>query len=158
MVHNYQRRFFYLFSTIELGLIGLSFFAAYYFRYNEFSLALFQFEKQFQVLFAINLLAWFYLSHSFNLHAFKKGSSFEEESWEIIQTTVVCLMMAALPAFFIREHPVSRVFFVLFWIIEVSSLILFRLFLRYALKYIGSYGYRFRQFWSSGGMRVRPSY
>ena len=54
-------------------------------------------------------------------------------------------MMAALPAFFIREHPVSRVFFVLFWIIEVSSLILFRLFLRYALKYIGSYGYRFRQ-------------
>ena len=70
---------------------------------------------------------------------------FRNEAWDVIKTTTLCLLVAMLPPFFIRDYPLSRLFLVYLWPFQTGTLIVIRLILRETLKYIRRQGYNFRQ-------------
>ena len=55
------------------------------------------------------------------------------------------MLIASIPAFFFRENPLSRVFLVSLWPLQIVSLISLRFIFREFLKYIRRQGYNFRQ-------------
>ena len=94
MISKDQKQFS-IFLLIQLFIIICLFFAVYSFHTDEFSLTLFSFDRQFQVLIITNLLAWIYFSPQYNLYGFKRGASFKQPSLEVIKTTLLCLMLPA---------------------------------------------------------------
>ena len=67
------------------------------------------------------------------------------EAFDVFKTTSLCLVIAMIPAFFIREYPLSRLFLLYLWPLQTGSLILFHFALRTALRYIRKRGYDYRQ-------------
>ena len=133
------------FRLLDLSIILFSFYLAYYIRFGPIGLTISSLETQYQVFFSVYLVAWVYLSHRFQLYPSKRVIGFSREAWDVIKTTSLCFLIATLPAFFIREYPLSRVFLLYLWPFQTGSLISFRFIIRKTLKYIRRRGYNFRQ-------------
>jgi exopolysaccharide biosynthesis polyprenyl glycosylphosphotransferase len=71
--------------------------------------------------------------------------SFRKEIVDIVKTFTISMLIASIPAFFFRESPLSRVFLVSLWPLQIVSLISLRFIFREFLKYIRRQGYNFRQ-------------
>ena len=143
MLKEYKQKFNRIFRTADLIVILISFYASYYFRFGmpPFFLDL---PIQYKVFFPAYLIAWFYLSHRFELYRSRRIEGFKKETWEVVKSVTICLIVAEAAGFFLREYPLSRIFLLTLWIIQTFSLILFRLLVREFLKYIRKQGYNFR--------------
>lgn len=72
-------------------------------------------------------------------------TSFRNEAFNVFMVIGASLLIAAVPAFFIRDNPLSRIFLFYVALLESSALILFRLIGREFLKYLRRRGHNFRQ-------------
>jgi exopolysaccharide biosynthesis polyprenyl glycosylphosphotransferase len=126
-------------------IIAISFSVAYIMRFGIEGLIRFDFHLQFVVFFSSNIFAWLIVSNWFHLYSSKRFYGLLHEFRDVIKTTALCLVIAAIPAFFLRQEPLSRLFLLYFWPIQTSALILFRLLVRNFLRYIRLQGYNFRQ-------------
>ena len=144
MFKEYKSSLARIFCLVDLLIILFSFYAAYSLRFAQ-SLSIFQLPIQYAVFFSTYLIFWVYLSNSFRLYASKRLIGFRYEAWDVGKTTLLCLIIATLPAFFIRQYPLSRMFLLYLWPLQAGVLILFRFIVRETLKYIRRRGHNFRQ-------------
>lgn len=143
MLKEYNKRFNRIFRTIDLFIILLSFYAAYYLRFGKppfFSVL----PIQYQVFFLAYLIPWFYLSYRFDLYRGRRTWNFWKEAWDVAKTVLICFTVAEVVGFFLRDLPLSRIFLAYLLVIQASALIIFRLSLRKFLRYIRKQGYNFR--------------
>ena len=145
MLSQHKKRLAATFCIIDIFIILVSFCVAYCLRFGWKELSIPGIPIQFQIFFFTYLIAWIYLSSRFKLYTSKRITAFGYEAWDVCKTTVICLLIATLPAFFIREYPLSRIFLLYLWPLQTGALILFRFILRGALKYFRRLGYNFRQ-------------
>ncbi len=145
MLKRYKKPLANTFRFIDVLILVCSFYVAYGLRFGEIDLNIFDYPKQFQILFAIYLMVWIYFSIRLDLYSSKRVTRLWQEILDVCKTTTICLAIATIPPFFIREYPLSRIFLVYLWILQTGSLILFRFTLREALKYIRRRGYNFRE-------------
>jgi len=145
MLKEQKKSFEILFRLFDVLILTISFVIAYHLRFDQIELNVFHLPIQYLVFFFTYLMAWFYFSNRFKLYSSKRLSGFMRESLDVGKTTGICFLVATIPAFFIREYPLSRIFLLNFWPIHTCSLILFRFFVRMFLKYIRLRGYNFRQ-------------
>jgi len=145
MLKQYKKPFEKTFRFVDVLIIVCSLYAAYGLRYGEIDLNIFDYPKQFQILLPIYLVVWIYLSNRFQLYSSKRMISFYQEALDVCKTTIICLAIATIPPFFIREYPLSRLFLLYLWVLQTGTLILFRFALRKGLKYLRSRGYNYRE-------------
>ena len=145
MLSQHKKRLATTFCVIDIFIILVSFCVAYCLRFGWKELSIPGIPIQFQIFFLTYLIAWIYLSSRFKLYTSKRITAFWYEAWDVCKTTAICLLIATLPAFFIREHPLSRIFLLYLWPLQTGALILFRFVLRKTLKYFRRRGYNFRQ-------------
>lgn len=145
MLKQYKRPLSTTFRFLDLLIIFISFFVAYYLRFRLIPLNIFAIPLHFQVFFSTYLIAWIYLSSRFKLYTSKRLSSFRYEAFDVGKTTALCLVIATLPPFFMREFPLSRLFLIYLWPLQTGALILFHFAIRETLKYIRRQGYNYRQ-------------
>jgi len=143
MLKEHTNKFNRLFRAADLILILASFHAAYLCRLGipPFFTDL---PIQYQIFFPGYLVAWFILSHRFGIYESRRLASFKKEAWDVAKTVTVCLLVGEVVGFFMRDLPLSRLFLFYLWILQVSSLLLFRFQIREFLKYIRKRGYNFR--------------
>jgi exopolysaccharide biosynthesis polyprenyl glycosylphosphotransferase len=65
--------------------------------------------------------------------------------FDTAKTVTLCLVGATIPAFFLREDPLSRLFLLYLWPLQVGFLILFRFCIRTSLRILHLRGYDYRQ-------------
>ena len=145
MLSQHKKRLATTFCVIDIFIILVSFCVAYCLRFGWKELSIPGIPIQFLIFFLTYLIAWIYLSSRFKLYTSKRITAFWYEAWDVCKTTAICLLIATLPAFFIREHPLSRIFLLYLWPLQTGALILFRFVLRKTLKYFRRRGYNFRQ-------------
>ena len=145
MLKQYNRQFALAFRVFDFLILIFVFYLAYYLRHSSASLNFLNLPKQYQIFLPLYLLAWAYLSKRFRLYASKRMVSFKKEIVDIGKTLTISLLIASIPAFFVRENPLSRVFLVSLWLLQIFSLISLRFIFREFLKYIRRQGYNFRQ-------------
>ena len=133
-----------MFRLADLLIILLSFYIAYSLRFGQ-SVNILQLPVHYTILFFSYLILWFYFSYRFQLYDSKRLAHFKYESWDVIKTTALCLVIATVPAFFIRKYPLSRLFLLYLWPLQTGVLLIFRFILRETLKYIRRRGYNYRQ-------------
>jgi exopolysaccharide biosynthesis polyprenyl glycosylphosphotransferase len=134
-----------VFRIIDFLIVLASLYIAYQIRFGPISVQFPSLPIQYNMFFLPYLFAWLYLSNRFQLYVSKRITSFTYEAWEVCKTTALCLAIATIPAFFIREYPLSRLFLVYLWPLQTGSLLCFRLAMRGSLKYIRRRGYNYRQ-------------
>jgi len=145
MLKEYKKQLAALFRLLDILIILLVFYAVYYLRTETVGLNFLALPTQYQVFLPIYLIGWVYLSTQIRLYTSKRMTGFLSEALDIIKTVTICIIVAGAPAFFIREHPLSRIFLVSLWVMESASLISLHYILREWLKYIRRRGYNFRQ-------------
>ena len=145
MLKEYKSPLATTFRILDIVIILVSFYGAYYFRFRLTPLNIFALPIHFHVFFATYLVTWICLSSRFKLYTSKRLTSFTYEACDVTRTTALCLAIAIIPAFFIREFPLSRLFLMYLWPLQTGALILFRFAVRQALKYIRRQGYNYRQ-------------
>jgi FlaA1/EpsC-like NDP-sugar epimerase len=145
MLSQHKKPLTTTFCVIDIFIIIVSFCVAYCLRFGWKELSIPGIPIQFLIFFLTYLIAWIYLSSRFKLYTSKRITSFWYETWDVCKTTAICILIATLPAFFIREHPLSRLFLSYLWPLQTGTLILFRYILRETLKYFRRRGYNFRQ-------------
>ena len=134
-----------IFRIFDIAIIIFSFYIAYSIRFGLAELKIFDFKLEFVIFFTSYIIVWLFLSFKFGLYISQRRTDFRDESIDVIKTTALTLFVAVIPAFYIREFPLSRLFLLYFWPIQTVLLILFRLILRASLKYIRRRGYNYRQ-------------
>jgi exopolysaccharide biosynthesis polyprenyl glycosylphosphotransferase len=144
MLKKYKKSFTSIFRLADLLIIFISFYIAYSLRFGQ-NINISQLPIHYPIFFLSYLIVWFYLSERFQLYDSKRFDHFKYESWEVIKTTVLCLVIATVPAFFIRKYPLSRLFLLYLWPFQTGILLIFRFILRGSLKYIRRRGYNYRQ-------------
>jgi exopolysaccharide biosynthesis polyprenyl glycosylphosphotransferase len=145
MLKQHKEQMAGLFRLIDLSIITLAFLVAYYLRFGSFSPNIFTFSIQYQIFFFVSILVWVFLSGQYRLYASKRMTSFRREAVDVFVLMGASVVIAAIPAFFIREYPLSRIFLVDLVLIESSALILFRFIGRAFLKHLRRRGHNFRQ-------------
>ena len=145
MLKQYKKSFANTFRFIDVLILICSFYVAYGLRFAEIDLNIFDYPKQFQILLIIYLVVWIYFSIHFQLYSSKRMIRFDQEALDVCKTTIICLAIATIPPFFIRDYPLSRIFLLYLWVLHTGSLILFRIALRELLRYLRSRGYNFRE-------------
>jgi exopolysaccharide biosynthesis polyprenyl glycosylphosphotransferase len=145
MLKQYKKSLGNTFRFIDGLILVCSFYVAYGLRFGETSLNIFDYQKQFQIFFIIYLVVWIYFSNFFQLYSSKRITQFARETLDVCKTTIICLAIATVPPFFIRDYPLSRIFLLCLWVSQTGSLILFRFTLRTFLRYIRSRGFDFRE-------------
>lgn len=145
MLKQYKKPFANTFRFTDVLIVICSFYLAYALRFGVISLNIFNLPEHYQILFAIYLVVWIYFSNRFQLYSSKRLIKFGHEILDVCKTTTLCLAIATIPPFFIREYPLSRIFLVYLWVFQSGSLFLFRFTLRETLKYIRRRGYDFRE-------------
>lgn len=145
MLKQYKKPLANTFRFIDVLIILCSFYVAYGLRLGAESLNILSFPKHYQILFVTFLIAWVYFSNRFGLYSSKRLTRFNQEVLDVCKTTTICLAIATIPPFFVREYPLSRIFLVYLWVLQTGSLILFRFTFREILKYIRRRGYNFRE-------------
>jgi exopolysaccharide biosynthesis polyprenyl glycosylphosphotransferase len=144
MLKQHKRPLSMLFRLLDLSIIVLSFYAAYRLRFGTEGSRIYAAPIQFPVFFFAYLIAWAYLSNRFQLYGSKRLNRFSREVWDVARTTGLCLVIAGMPAFFIRHMPLSRLFLLYLWPLQTGSLIALRFLVRKVLRYIRRRGYNFR--------------
>lgn len=145
MLKQYKKPLANTFRFVDVLIIVCSLYVAYSLRVGEIDLNIFDYPKQFQILLPIYLVVWIYFSNRFQLYSSKRMISFYQEALDVCKTTIICLAIATIPPFFIRENPLSRLFLLYLWVLQTGSLILIRFSKRGFLKYIRSRGYNYRE-------------
>ena len=126
MLQENKKAFEGMFRFIDILIIFFSFQIAFFFRHHQVELNVFQLPLQFFIFITTYYIVWFYLSNRFQLYGSKRFSHFFGEFFDVGKTTLFCLVIASILAFFLREDPLSRLFMVYFWSIQTAFFILFR--------------------------------
>lgn len=145
MLKQHKKPLANTFRFVDVLIILCSFYVAYGLRFGTEDFNILDFSKQYQILFVTFLIAWIYFSNRFGLYSSKRLTRFNQEVLDVCKTTTICLAIATIPPFFIREYPLSRIFLLCLWILQTGSLVLFRFTFRGILKYIRRRGYDFRE-------------
>jgi len=145
MLKQYRKSFEGLFRFFDILIIVASFCGAYYLRTDVNDPGLFEMHLQFKVLFFANLIYWIFIYYRYNLYASRRFIGFWKESLDLIKASILCFLTAFLPAFYFRQDPLSRLFIVYFWHIQIGSLLTFHFLVRRFLGYIRLRGYNYRQ-------------
>ncbi len=145
MLKQHKKQFSGIFRLVDVLFVIVSLYAAYYVRFRSFDLNILDLPLQYQIFFPVNFAAWLYLSQRFGLYTSKRTTPFKREALDVGKVITGCMILALVPAFFLRDYPLSRIFLVTLWVLQVVTLSLFRLVLREWLKYIRKRGYNFRQ-------------
>ena len=145
MLKQHKKPFANAFRFIDVLIILCSFYAAFTLRLGTEGLNILSSPIHYRILFVTFLIAWIYFSKRFGLYSSKRLTTFSHEILDVCKTTIICLAIATIPPFFIREYPLSRIFLVYLWLFQTGSLVLFRFTLREILKYIRKRGHNFRE-------------
>jgi len=135
MHKGHNKQFNRLFRAAELTIILASFFLTYFSRFG-FPPFYTDLPKQYQVFFPAYLIGWFYLSYRFQLYKGRRIGRFLTEAWDVAKTVGLCLILAAVVGFFLRDFPLSRIFLFYLWIIQTSACFYSGLQSDQSLKYI----------------------
>jgi exopolysaccharide biosynthesis polyprenyl glycosylphosphotransferase len=145
MLKEHKKSFRTFFQVFDIFIIIFSFCLAYYLRFGLDAFNAIDFRLQFKIFILSYLIVWFLFAFRFGLYSSKRFESFWSEARDIIKATSLCFLFAAIPAFFFRQEPLSRLFILYFWPIQTGFSIIFRFSVRRFLKYIRLRGYNFRQ-------------
>jgi exopolysaccharide biosynthesis polyprenyl glycosylphosphotransferase len=145
MLKQYKKQLLTLFKVIDVLIILCSFYLAYYLRFRSLDLNLLTLQKQFLIFLPTYFVAWFYLCKRFKLYSSKRFVSFKVEAFDAWKTITLSVFAASIPAFFIRDYPLSRIFIVNIWLLQTALILSSRFMLRELLKYFRRRGYNFRQ-------------
>ena len=133
-----------IFRLNDIVIIVLSFITAYYFRFEITDFKIFLSQTEYIIFSSSYLILWIYLSNRFKLYDSKRISNFRYEVWDTGKTTMLCLTIAMILAFLIRQYPPDRLFLIYLWLLQTGVLIFFRLNLRLILSCIRHLGYNYR--------------
>jgi exopolysaccharide biosynthesis polyprenyl glycosylphosphotransferase len=145
MLKQHAKKFTRIFRVIDFIIVLTSLCAAYQIRFGPISVKFLALPIQYNIFFLAYLIVWLYLSNRFQLYASKRLVTFRCEAWDVCKTTALCLIISSIPAFFVREFPMSRLFLVYLWPLQTGALLLIRFALRETLKHIRGRGYNYRQ-------------
>jgi exopolysaccharide biosynthesis polyprenyl glycosylphosphotransferase len=134
-----------IFRLFDVIIIIISYFLAYLIRFGIQGIDILHTTLEFISFFVAYLIFWVILSNKFNLYQSKRRGKIGDETIDVIKTTGLSLLFASIPAFYFRDHPLSRLFLVYFWPIHTILLIFFRIVIRSTLKYLRRHGYNYRQ-------------
>lgn len=144
MLKRYRRSLARTFFLLDLLIVLCGFLAAACVRFGAEGRYLLLFPLQFKVFLVTYVVAWIFLAGRWHLYASKRLTSFGREALDVSKVTFLCAAFAAIPAFFFREMPISRLFLLYVWSLQTGGLIFFRFLLRSFLKYVRRQGYNFR--------------
>ena len=144
MLKQYKKQFSTTFRVLDLFLLVLSFYIAYYLRYSTVELNIFSLPLQYQVFLPTYLISWVYLSYFFNLYSSKRTSSYWGEFIAVAKTLTLCIFVGIIPSFFVREVPLSRIFLLSLSALNTFIFLSLRFFLREFLKFVRRRGYNYR--------------
>lgn len=145
MLKENKRPFTSIFRFFDICIIIVSYYLSYTLRFGLSGKIIFDFTLEFTIFFTSYIIIWLFLSQKFNLYISKRHVNFGDEIFDVAKCTGLTLVFASIPAFFIREFPLSRLFLLYFLPIQIILLIVFRFMLRKILKYIRQRGFNFRQ-------------
>lgn len=144
MLKNHKKSIDITFRIFDAIFIVISSIAAYIIRFRNIELANINIDVQFQTFVLTFIISWMYFSSRFKLYSSKRYHLLRRELFDLIKTVGICTAISFVPAFFIRQSPLSRLFLIYFVSLLSISLILFRIILRKALKFIRLRGYNYR--------------
>jgi len=144
MLKRHSRSLARAFSFIDILTVVLSLFLVLHWRFGPAHLNFLAHPIQYQIFFLVYIVCWLYFSSRFHLYGSRRTSRFMEEVWDVIKNTSLCLAAASIPAFFVREFPVSRIFLLYLWAFQILLLISSRFVLRQTLQYVRRRGYNYR--------------
>lgn len=145
MIKEYKKSLIKTFRLLEVFILIGTFLIAFYLRFSPTDLNSFSLSLQFKIFLLSMILLWLYFSSRFHLYASKKYSSFQREMIDTAKTVSICLFGATIPAFFLREDPLSRLFLLYLWPLQVAFLVIFRFCIRTSLRILHLRGYDYRQ-------------
>lgn len=126
---------------IDYLILSIAFYCAYIFRFYFSGSLIFDFPLQYKVLFISYLFIWLFLSNRFNIYSSRRATNFVFEILDIFKTGTLTITIAMIPAFFIRNLPLSRIFILNLWILLLVFLWAARYVRRTGLKWYRSRGY-----------------
>lgn len=145
MLKDHAKGLAIIFRLCDLFIIVLAFYVAYYIRLGLVDINPVALPLQYKVFLSTYLVVWIYLSHRSRLYASKRLARFRDEIFHVCKVAMSAFIVAIVPSFFIREHPLSRLFLIYLWPIQIGALIYLRFILRETLKYFRRRGYNYRQ-------------
>ncbi len=104
-----------IFRFFDITIIVVSYYISYSIRFGIADLKIFDSTLEFIIFFIAYIIVWLILSYKFDLYISKRRVSFYKEVVDVIKTTGLTLVIASIPAFYIREFPLSRLFLLYFW-------------------------------------------
>ncbi|MCP4748556.1 MAG: sugar transferase [Desulfobacteraceae bacterium] len=142
-----ERKFFFqnIVSISDLVITLVSFYTAYRLKFGNTGSFIILPATEYTIFFMAYLIAWVYMSKRRQEYNTKRILQLRYEALDVVRSTSICIVIAMIPAFFIREYPLSRMFLILLWCIQTFSLSTIRIALRLFIRYIRKKGYNPRQ-------------
>ncbi|MCX5701459.1 MAG: sugar transferase [Candidatus Omnitrophica bacterium] len=122
--------------TVDILLIGLSFYLPYYLRYNR-SLIInnFPYFRDYFLLFSIWGLSLIFFLNNHALYATDRSLTIPKETWRVIKCVIFSSVLAGLAIFLLRMVMFSRLVFGSSSILLILSLSLWRVVKRILIRY-----------------------
>lgn len=144
MLKNHKKSIdltFRLFDAVFIVIAGI---IAYIFRFHNVAWDSLNVDIQFQTFLLTFVISWMYFSSRLKLYSSKRYHLLRHELIDLVKTIGICTAISFVPAFFIRQYPLSRLFLIYFIGLLSFFMIFFRILLRKALKFIRLRGYNYR--------------
>jgi exopolysaccharide biosynthesis polyprenyl glycosylphosphotransferase len=133
-----------MFRLLEILIIAGAFFIVYRFEIRYLVLSPQDLVRFYQVSLLINEFSWIYLSKRFSLYNSKRFTTFLDEVSDVVKVTTISILAATVPLLFSNYILMNLKFASQVWMLQSFSLVLLRLGLRKALRYIRARGYNYR--------------
>ncbi len=145
MLKEHRRELSSINRFLDFVIIVIALSAVFYIYYNTTILDFTALPLRCQIFLAVNILAWIYFSNRFRLYTSRRMIKLWRETFDIIRTVTVCVLLAAIAAILSDREVLERFFIFDILIVETCLLLIFRYCLKFFLRYIRSRGYDYRQ-------------
>ena len=158
MIKKHRQNFILLIFCIDIGIICLSWWVSYVFRFHTGLLPIkYGIPDPLSYLNSLFLIVpiWTVSLVATSMYTLRRGGSLISELIKIIKSCTIALIFLVVILFFLKEDlQLSRIFLIVFWFFNIVLLILFRYVLRVVLKSIRRRGYNLRHVLILGGGRL----
>jgi exopolysaccharide biosynthesis polyprenyl glycosylphosphotransferase len=144
MLKNHKKAIDLAFRLLDGILIIVASIIAYMIRFKHLNWDSLNVDIQFHTFVVSFLLSWIYFSSRWKLYSSKRYHLLRSEIFDLVKTIGTCSAISFVPAFFIRQSPLSRLFLIYFVGLSSFSMIFIRIFIRKALKFVRLRGYNYR--------------
>jgi exopolysaccharide biosynthesis polyprenyl glycosylphosphotransferase len=140
-------------KILDLFLIAVSFIVAYHIKANslpEFYRGLHP-AASYQTIFLLIIIIWYFSLNFFGVYASLRIQSYYQVAWRVVKANAIAIAILSFAIYCLKINDISRLMMGIFFVLNISLLLIFRYLVYSVLSYVWQKGFNCRNILIVGG-------